>query len=173
MGPVIIRNEKSKKHVTLVEENGCRSPGIRSICPFHPKQLHPLDNILYFRAFLFDDSVKGDDMVLSVRMTGCLHAQDCFRNNICEESNFSPPHRSKRDINEKSNETTKWESVLQFKVVMSPQDITKSPLDPYKINESQYSLSSIVVIVLLMVLLMLILFLTLILSFKLYFRHLN
>ncbi|CAH2007137.1 unnamed protein product [Acanthoscelides obtectus] len=56
---------------------------------------------------------------------------------------------------------------------MSPQDITKSPLDPYKINESQYSLSSIVVIVLLMVLLMLILFLTLILSFKLYFRHLN
>nr|CAI5868299.1 unnamed protein product [Callosobruchus analis] len=173
MGPVIIRNEKSKKHVTLVEENGCRSPGIRSVCPFHPKQLNPLDNILYFRAFLFDDSAKGDDMILSVRMTGCLHAQDCFRNNICEDSTFGSPHRLKRDINEKFNETTKWESVLQFKVVMSPQTETKPPVESYTTKDNQYSLPSVFVIVLLIVLLLLVFFLTLILSFRLYFTHLG
>nr|CAH7736312.1 unnamed protein product [Callosobruchus chinensis] len=173
MGPVVIRNEKSKKHVTLVEENGCRSAGLRSICPFHPKQLNPLDNILYFRAFLFDDSAKGDDMILSVRMTGCLHPQDCFRNNICEESTFGTPHRLKRNINEKLNETTKWESVLQFKVVMSPESRTKLPVESYTIKDNQYSLPSVFVIVLLIVLLLLVFFLTLILSFRLYFRHLG
>lgn len=82
MGPVIVRGYNSRKSLTLVEENGCRSSGIRSICPFQPRQLTPLDNILQFRAFLFQDSARGDDMVLSVRMLGCLNAQDCFQVNI-------------------------------------------------------------------------------------------
>lgn len=79
MGPVVIRSSNSQKSLTLVEENGCRSAGIRNICPFQPRQMTPLDNVLHFRAFLFQDSARGDDMVLSVRMLGCLNAQDCFQ----------------------------------------------------------------------------------------------
>lgn len=81
MGPVVIRSSNSQRSLTLVEENGCRSPGIRSIVPAQPRQITPLDNVLNFRAFLFQDSTRGDDMVLSVRMLGCLNSQDCFQVN--------------------------------------------------------------------------------------------
>lgn len=79
MGPVVIKSSNSQKSLTLVEDNGCRSAGIRNVCPFQPKQITPLDNVLHFRAFLFQNSARGDDMVLSVRMLGCLNAQDCFQ----------------------------------------------------------------------------------------------
>ncbi|KAJ8983776.1 hypothetical protein NQ317_000336, partial [Molorchus minor] len=79
MGPVIVRSANSKKSVTLIEENGCRSPGMKSICPFQPRQISPLDTILHFRAFLFQSSSKGDDMLVSVRMLGCLNIPDCYQ----------------------------------------------------------------------------------------------
>ncbi|KAG5893031.1 hypothetical protein JTB14_026583 [Gonioctena quinquepunctata] len=124
MGPVIIKSSNSQRALTLVEENGCRSAGIRTICPFQPRQLTSLDNMLHFRAFLFQESSKGDDMVLSVRMLGCLNPQDCFRNGICDDVHLPPPTRIRRSA--ETNDTTNWESQFQFRVQMPQEEDNNS-----------------------------------------------
>nr|XP_023013806.1 uncharacterized protein LOC111503676 [Leptinotarsa decemlineata] len=156
MGPVTLRSSNSQKSLTLVEENGCRSPGMKLICPFQPRQLSPLDTMLHFRAFLFQDSQRGDDMVLSVKMLGCLHSQDCFRNGICDQPNLSAPSRSKRSI--KNNDTTNWESQIQFRVQMSQEDTPRSGKFMNQFHFSTYHIVIFVIGIFITVLLLLFIF---------------
>lgn len=65
--------------VILVDNLGCRVPAMKSVCPEQPKRISPLTISLPFRAFMFQGSNSGDEMVLSVRMQGCLQYDDCFQ----------------------------------------------------------------------------------------------
>ncbi|ENN77282.1 hypothetical protein YQE_06108, partial [Dendroctonus ponderosae] len=79
IGPVLITGLNSKKTALLVNQQGCVNPEMRSICPRHPQKINPLITELQFRAFLFQDSPQGDEMVVSVRTQGCLNVADCSK----------------------------------------------------------------------------------------------
>lgn len=76
---VIIRSSSSQRSVVLVDENGCRNPTIRTICPQQPQQVSPLTVQFPFRAFLFQGAAPADDLLLSVRMSACLRPRDCYQ----------------------------------------------------------------------------------------------
>ncbi|KAH1013554.1 hypothetical protein HUJ04_002533 [Dendroctonus ponderosae] len=99
---------------------------MRSICPRHPQKINPLITELQFRAFLFQDSPQGDEMVVSVRTQGCLNVADCSKDQSCLDP--SNP-RTKRTLpietysrNKTENEHVEhvnvqdWETQFKFKV---------------------------------------------------------
>lgn len=63
--------------VSLVSPNGCVNPSMRNICPLDPVADPPLGYRLGFKAFMFQGMRSGDEMVMSVKMTGCLYRRDC------------------------------------------------------------------------------------------------
>lgn len=65
--------------VTLVDSLGCRVTAMKNICPEQPRLSTPLITTMPFRAFMFQGSQSGDEMVLSVRMLGCLNYEDCYQ----------------------------------------------------------------------------------------------
>ncbi|XP_066156030.1 uncharacterized protein [Euwallacea fornicatus] len=79
IGPVQITGLNSKKSATLVNQQGCVNPEMKSICPRQVVRINPLVTELNFRAFLFQEEPQGDEMVISVRTQGCVQAQDCLR----------------------------------------------------------------------------------------------
>lgn len=64
--------------VTMVDSLGCRVSSMKSVCPEHPRQVSSLITTMPFRAFMFQGANSGDEMVLSIRMLGCLLYEDCF-----------------------------------------------------------------------------------------------
>lgn len=84
MGDVIMRRllpqgRLSQESATIIDSLGCRVAAMKSVCPEQPRQLDPLTTTLTFRAFMFQGSNSGDEMVLSVRMYGCLQQEDCVK----------------------------------------------------------------------------------------------
>lgn len=86
MGPVVAHRITSTpsvrtttNSVTLVNSAGCRLPSMKGVCPEQPRHVTPLTVTLPMRAFMFQGAKSGDEMVLSVRMVGCLQAEDCFQ----------------------------------------------------------------------------------------------
>lgn len=64
--------------VVLVTSSGCVHPKMRSICPLPPTFEPPLGHRLGFRAVMFQGMRSGDEMVMSVKIAGCLEQNDCF-----------------------------------------------------------------------------------------------
>jgi hypothetical protein len=62
----------------LVTSNGCLNPTMKSICPLPPSFEAPLGFRLGFRAVMFQGMRSGDEMVMKVRIAGCINRQDCF-----------------------------------------------------------------------------------------------
>lgn len=50
------------------------------VCPDHPRQdpENALDNVLTFRAFMFEGMRNGDEVLVSARLLACVEAADCF-----------------------------------------------------------------------------------------------
>ncbi|XP_030746746.1 uncharacterized protein LOC115875430 [Sitophilus oryzae] len=127
LGSLVATGLQSKKSVILLDENGCVNSMMRSICPKKPQKVSPLTTELYFRAFLFQESPQGDEIVLSLKMHGCLNPRDCSKSDICQEKT-SGRTKTKRatvklyeQIHENlqknaSNEIEDWESELVFRV---------------------------------------------------------
>lgn len=65
--------------IVLLDSLGCRIPTMKSVCPEQPRQIGPLVTTFPFRAFMFQGANSGDEMILSVRMIGCLLYEDCFQ----------------------------------------------------------------------------------------------
>lgn len=63
--------------VNLVTSNGCVNPQMRNICPLEPVLDPPLGYRFGFKAFMFQGMRSGDEVVMSVKMTGCLYWRDC------------------------------------------------------------------------------------------------
>lgn len=84
MGDVVMRHlinegRLSQDFVTIIDPLGCRVPEMKSVCPEQPKQIDQLTTSLIFRAFMFEGTDKGEEMVLSVRMFGCLQEEHCIQ----------------------------------------------------------------------------------------------
>lgn len=84
MGDVVMRRllpegRLSQDFVTIIDSLGCRVPAMKSVCPEQPRQLDQLTTMLSFRAFMFQGSDRGAEMILSVRMYGCLQEEHCIQ----------------------------------------------------------------------------------------------
>ncbi|XP_004517821.1 uncharacterized protein LOC101451116 [Ceratitis capitata] len=64
-------------NVALITSRGCINPSMQSVCSQPPSYDPPLGHRLSFKAVMFQGMRSGDELVLSMRITGCLEARDC------------------------------------------------------------------------------------------------
>ncbi|XP_052888491.1 uncharacterized protein LOC128296994 [Anopheles moucheti] len=83
---------------SLVNTNGCLNPLMRAISPVAPVFEAPLGYRLGFRAAMFQGMRSGDEMVLRVRIVGCVDRRECLVDN-CQTT-----ARSKRDTENPATE---------------------------------------------------------------------
>uniref|UniRef100_A0A182KCC5 ZP domain-containing protein n=1 Tax=Anopheles christyi TaxID=43041 RepID=A0A182KCC5_9DIPT len=76
---------------SLVNANGCLNPLMRAISPIAPVFEAPLGYRLGFRAAMFQGMRSGDEMILRVRIVGCVDRRECLVEN-CQTT-----ARSKRE----------------------------------------------------------------------------
>ncbi|XP_035892730.1 uncharacterized protein LOC118503502 [Anopheles stephensi] len=76
---------------SLVNTNGCLNPLMRAISPIAPVFEAPLGYRLGFRAAMFQGMRSGDEMILRVRIVGCVDRRECLVEN-CQTT-----ARSKRE----------------------------------------------------------------------------
>lgn len=62
---------------TLIKSDGCVNPAMRLICPIAPVYEPPLSYRIGFRAAMFQGMKSGDEMVMRVRIVGCIDPRDC------------------------------------------------------------------------------------------------
>lgn len=62
---------------TLIRSDGCVNPTMRTICPFEPVFEPPLGYRIGFRAVMFQGMRSGDEMIMTVRIVGCIDSHDC------------------------------------------------------------------------------------------------
>lgn len=109
MSSVIIRSTSTQRSITLLDENGCRSPNIYWVCPQSPQQVTSLTTELPFRTFLFQGAPPADELLLSVKMLACLNLNDCQKN--CGSNNHN------RIIRSLNTSKTLKESEFMFRVL--------------------------------------------------------
>ncbi|XP_053679154.1 uncharacterized protein LOC128730146 [Anopheles nili] len=66
---------------SLVNVNGCLNPLMRAISPLAPVFEAPLGYRLGFRAAMFQGMRSGDEMILRVRIVGCVDRRECVVDN--------------------------------------------------------------------------------------------
>ena len=64
----------------LVTSLGCINPSMKSICPIPPSFEPPLGHRLSFKAVMFQGMRSGEELVMSIKIAGCLEHVDCFVN---------------------------------------------------------------------------------------------
>ncbi|XP_036334728.1 uncharacterized protein LOC118745310 [Rhagoletis pomonella] len=64
-------------NVALITPRGCINPSMQSICTQPPSFDPPLGHRLNFKAVMFQGMHSGDELVISMRITGCMEARDC------------------------------------------------------------------------------------------------
>lgn len=62
---------------TLIQSNGCVNPQMQSICSLPPVFEPPLGYRFGFRAVMFQGMKSGDEMIMNVRLIGCMDHHDC------------------------------------------------------------------------------------------------
>lgn len=62
---------------TLIKSNGCINPQMQSICSVPPVFEPPLGHRFGFRVVMFQGMKSGDEMVMTVRIIGCMDHHDC------------------------------------------------------------------------------------------------
>lgn len=124
--------------VWILDSNGCLNPNIKSLCSREQYRVSPLESYLLFKVFMFENMKENDEMIISVKITGCLDGADCILN--CPAGHM----RSKRNIPNQQNQTIKFENDIQFKVIL-PKTITdeKYTMD---LNLIIYILSALILI---------------------------
>ena len=98
--------------LSILDENGCLNPQVRLICSREQYRASPLESYLLFQAFMFENMKESDEMVLSVKVTGCLDGADCILN--CPGGHV---RRSKRSTQNNRNQTIKWEDDIEFRIL--------------------------------------------------------
>uniref|UniRef100_A0A182MXT1 ZP domain-containing protein n=1 Tax=Anopheles dirus TaxID=7168 RepID=A0A182MXT1_9DIPT len=121
---------------SLVNANGCLNPLMRAISPVAPVFEAPLGYRLGFRAAMFQGMRSGDEMVLRVRIVGCVDRRECLVEN-CQTT-----VRSKRDTEppaaegHETNDTTPDSSTtppplaetasIAFRIMLPPEEASSS-----------------------------------------------
>lgn len=83
-------------NVALVTSRGCINPSMQSVCTQPPSYDPPLGHRLSFKAVMFQGMRSGDELVLSMRITGCLEERDCHvdASNCSAVTNFQRRKRN-------------------------------------------------------------------------------
>ncbi|TMW53507.1 hypothetical protein DOY81_001384 [Sarcophaga bullata] len=128
-------------NVQLITSLGCLNPSMQGVCTQAPSFDAPLGYKLPFKAVMFQGMRSGEDVIMSMRITGCLEYNDCFINQEqCSNPNTSGIIRRKRDMqaNSKNNGSEISEiSKISFKVVMPHEE---DSLNDRMVNHSSNSL---------------------------------
>lgn len=72
------QNGEILNSASLVHSNGCINPAMRSVCSVPPTFEPPLGHRFGFHAVLFQGMKSGDEMLMTVRMVGCVDQRDCL-----------------------------------------------------------------------------------------------
>lgn len=100
---------------------------MRSVCPHEPIFEPPLGYKFGFKAFMFQGMKSGDELVMNVKLNGCLYKRDCVIEGRCREHG-----RGKRDIDTKNEKVLPLEVAhLLFRVELPAED-KNNDLDYYK-----------------------------------------
>jgi hypothetical protein len=95
---------------------------MRSICPAPPTYEAPLGYRLAFRAVMFQGMRSGDEMVMKVRIAGCIHRQDCATDvGSCERV-----ARLKRSPSKNLTEELFEEAKFSFRVAIPETETTQA-----------------------------------------------
>lgn len=109
-------------NVQLVTSHGCLNPSMQGVCTQAPSFDAPLGYKLPFKAVMFQGMRSGEDVIMSMRITGCLEYQDCHINQEqCSNPNTVGLIRRKRDKPHdatRNNTEISEISKISFKVVM-------------------------------------------------------
>ncbi|XP_066594841.1 uncharacterized protein [Prorops nasuta] len=102
--------KKIMNSLWILDSNGCLNPDVRDICSREQYKHSSLKTYLIFQAFMFENMRESDEMVLSVKVTGCLDGADCILN--------CPGGHSRRTRSSSShNQTVNWQDDIAFKVI--------------------------------------------------------
>ncbi|XP_055918366.1 uncharacterized protein LOC129950451 [Eupeodes corollae] len=119
---LISPNGDLTRSVNLITSHGCVNPSMRSICPQPPTFEPPLGHRFLFKAIMFQEMHSGEEIVLSMKITGCLEQNDCHVNlQDCNggNNNFK---RQKRKVEHNSTNFAEFPSIA-FRVAMPDQEI--------------------------------------------------
>lgn len=87
--------------VNLVSNNGCLNPSMKSICTVAPQYEPPLGQRFGFRAVMFQGMKSGEEVVMSIRILGCINRNDCEASHCGSLKNGG---RIRRDIKKEDDE---------------------------------------------------------------------
>ncbi|XP_063995571.1 uncharacterized protein LOC135172947 isoform X2 [Diachasmimorpha longicaudata] len=119
-----IENKRQKKimnSVWILDSNGCLNPEIREICSREQYKVSNLESYLIFEAFMFDNMSETDELIVNVKITGCLEGSDCILN--CPASHV----RKIRNVKTSQNNTIDWLNDISFRVVPPEKEYSRQP----------------------------------------------
>lgn len=105
--------------VSLVANDGCINPTMKSICPHPPQYEPPLGQRFGFRAVMFQGMKSGDEVVMSIRLMGCINRNDCEQSHCTVQGGRIK--REARDSSDDHFEVTK----ISFRVA-DPQETVRN-----------------------------------------------
>ncbi|XP_034934166.1 uncharacterized protein [Chelonus insularis] len=129
-----IENSRQKKvmnSVWILNSNGCLNPDIREVCSREQYRVNPLESYLIFQAFMFDNMKETDEMIMNVKVTGCLDGNDCVLN--CPGGHSRKSRSLNNSIN-LNNQTFDWLDDISFRVTLPKPEINlKNSVDNHLI----------------------------------------
>ncbi|KAI8124841.1 hypothetical protein FF38_04461 [Lucilia cuprina] len=131
-------------NVQLITSQGCLNPSMKGICTQTPSFDAPLGYKLPFKAVMFQGMRSGEELIMSMRITGCLEQQDCYVNtDQCNNFNTSNLKRRKRDLfNSTSHNNTEISEIskISFRVIMPGEESTEQNYNPESLKAQSKSL---------------------------------
>ncbi|XP_055313280.1 uncharacterized protein LOC129574815 isoform X2 [Sitodiplosis mosellana] len=125
---------------TLIKSNGCINPQMNSVCSLPPVFEPPLGYRFGFRAVMFQGMKSGDEMIMTVRVLGCMDHHDCHLDPInCADHQTTNRVRrqAERDKNaDKTLEPLVDVSNISFRVVMPSDRQTIKSFSHETVNNS-------------------------------------
>lgn len=100
---------------------------MKSVCPHGPTFEPPLGHRLSFKAVMFQGMRSGDEVVMSIKISGCLDEHDCHvESHSCLDRNLA---RLKRNAGTENGNEISEVSKISFRIVVPGES------KPYDVND--------------------------------------
>ncbi|XP_065213243.1 uncharacterized protein LOC135840564 [Planococcus citri] len=121
--------------VVVVADDGCVNSAMKVICPNSPfnDPANPLVSMVNMKMFIFNNMKDGDELTMSITMFGCVHYEDCFIENSCQ--NWSKENRVKRSSHRETNNTIDSTSEITIKIRTTPSQKRIMECNEYECKE--------------------------------------
>ncbi|KAK2586798.1 hypothetical protein KPH14_011823 [Odynerus spinipes] len=110
------QRKKIMNSLWILDANGCLNPDVREVCSREQYRISPLESYLIFRAFMFENMKEYEEMVLTVKVMGCLEGADCVLD--CPAG-----HKRRSRSVQTHNNTIDWESDISLRVAFPEERI--------------------------------------------------